>query len=294
MTATEAYVFRAIQVHASRLRMTAQRDVLPGSKVHDRVIGTAPTLRQLTLPTSVLVIGGTAAWVGVVEVSHEMKRMPGTMGLGFGDFTLMWGLMMTAMMLPTIAPFAAAYTHTLTDNRARRITELAAGYLLVWTFAAVPASALAWAADELTGARPRTATVLAVAIYGVCGIYQLTPLKDRCLATCRSPLGFMIKYSGYRGRLRDMRVGMSHGAFCLACCWALMTILVAVGLMNLPAMVVLAAVVLAEKTSAWGPHLSRVFGGVALVLAVAVAFHPSLAPGLQPGLMSSNEMRDTP
>ena len=41
---------------------------------------------------------------------------------------------------------------------------------------------------------------------------------------------------------------MSHGAFCLACCWALMVVLVAVGLMNLAAMVALAAVVLTEKT----------------------------------------------
>lgn len=206
--------------------------------------------------------------------------MPGAMGLSFGGFAVVWALMMTAMMLPTTAPFAALYTHTLTDHRARRITELACGYLLVWVLAAVPAYALAWVAGELVDTRPAGATALAVAIFAACGLYQLTPIKDRCLARCRSPLGFIFKYGSYRGRLRDLRVGISHGAFCLGCCWALMTVLVAVGLMNLAAMVVLAAVVLAEKTWRWGPHFSRAVGVVALVLAIAVVLRPSLAAGL--------------
>jgi predicted metal-binding membrane protein len=122
-----------------------------------------------------------------------------------------------------------------------------------------------------------------VVIFATCGVYQLTPIKDRCLARCRSPLGFILKYGSYRGRLRDLRVGMNHGGFCLACCWALMAVLVAVGVMNLAAMVVLAGVVLAEKTWAWGPRLSRVVGVVALVLAVVVVFRPSLAAGLHQG-----------
>jgi predicted metal-binding membrane protein len=253
----------------------------------------APTLRQVTLPTSVLLVVGAAAWVGVVAVARGMGAMPGTMGLAFGAFAVVWALMMTAMMLPTITPFAALYTRTLTDHKARRITELACGYLLVWTLAAVPAYGLAWVAGELVSSRPAAATGLAVVIFGACGIYQLTPIKDRCLARCRSPLGFIMKYGSYRGRLRDLRVGMSHGAFCLACCWALMAVLVAVGLMNLVAMVVLAAVVLAEKTWAWGPRLTRTVGVLALVLAVAVAFHPSLAAGLHQAPMSGGDMTGT-
>jgi predicted metal-binding membrane protein len=240
----------------------------------------APTLRQLTLPAAVLLIVGAGAWVGVVVVARGMGTMPGTMDLSFGGFTVVWALMMTAMMLPTIAPFTALYTRTLSDRRARRIGELAGGYLLVWVLAAVPAYALAWVAGDLVDNQPAGAKALAVAIFAACGIYQLTPIKDRCLARCRSPLGFIFKYASYRGRLRDLRVGMSHGAFCLGCCWALMAVLVAVGLMNLAAMVVLAAVVLAEKTWRWGPQLSRAVGVLALVLAIAVVFRPSLAAGL--------------
>ncbi len=87
---------------------------------------------------------------------------------------------------------------------------------------------------------------------------------------------------------------MSHGAFCLACCWALMTVLIAVGLMNVPAMVVLAAVVIGEKTLTWGRRLSRVVGVLALVLAVAVVFRPTLAAGLYeaPPQMSGGSMAE--
>jgi len=255
----------------------------------------APTLRQLTRPASVLLVVAAGGWLAVVAVARGMGAMPGTMGLSFGVFVGVWSLMMTAMMLPTIAPFAALYTRALTGHRPRRIAELATGYLLVWTFAAGPAYALAWLAGELAGTRP-AARVMAAAIFAACGIYQLTPVKDRCLAKCRSPLGFVLKYGSYRGRLRDLRVGMNHGAYCLACCWALMAILIAAGLMNLAVMVALAAVVLAEKTWRWGPGLSRAVGVAALILAVAVVFWPSLvaglyqAPGMPGGGMSRSAM----
>lgn len=241
----------------------------------------APTLRQLTLPASVLLIAAAAAWAAVVAVARQMGPMPGTMGLPVAAFAGVWTLMMAAMMLPTIAPFAALYTRTLSDHRPRRIAGLAAGYLLVWAAAALPGYALAWLAGDLVHS-PLAARVMAVAIFAACGIYQLTPLKDRCLARCRSPLGFVLKYGSYRGRMRDLRVGINHGAFCLGCCWALMAVLIAAGLMNLAAMVALAAVVLAEKTWHGGAMLSRVVGVAALILAVAVAFRPSLAPGLLP------------
>lgn len=206
--------------------------------------------------------------------------MPGTMGLGIGSFAAVWVLMMSAMMLPSVAPFASLYVRTLGDRRSLRLAGFAAGYLIVWALVALPAYALAWLASRLASDHPAAATGLAVAIYTACGAYQLTPLKDRCLARCRSPLGFVLKLGGYRGRARDLRAGMYHGAFCLACCWALMALLIAFGLMNVIAMVVLAAAVLVEKAWAWGPLFARGLGIAALVLAVAVVFDPGLAPGL--------------
>jgi predicted metal-binding membrane protein len=204
------------------------------------------------------------------------------MGVGLGTFVAVWALMMTAMMLPSVTPFASLYTRTFIDRRGQRLFALATGYLLVWTLAAIPAFGLAWLADRAIGGHPAAATALAVTIFVACGIYQLTPLKDRCLARCRSPLGFVLKFGSYQGRTRDLRVGLYHGGFCLACCWALMALLVAFGLMNLAAMIVLAAIVLIEKTGPWGRRFSVALGITALVLAVIVVFQPHLAPGLEP------------
>jgi predicted metal-binding membrane protein len=244
------------------------------------VSATAPTLRQVSRPASVLLVGAAGAWAGVVVLERDMGAMPGTMGLGAASFVGVWALMMAAMMLPSVAPFASLYTRGFGADRAPRLAAFASGYLVVWTVAALPAYGLAWLADRLVAQHPAAATALAVAIFAACGAYQLTPLKHRCLANCRSPIGFVLKYGSYQGRARDLRVGLHHGAFCLACCWGLMAVLIAFGLMNLLAMVALAGAVLVEKTWSWGPRFSRALGVAALGLAVAVIFAPAIAPGL--------------
>jgi predicted metal-binding membrane protein len=245
-----------------------------------RVSQAVPSLRQLPPPASLLLVAAAGAWAGVVLVARDMGSMPGTMGLGAGSFAAVWALMMAAMMLPSVAPFASLYSRTFTSGRGWRLAAFSSGYLIVWTLAALPAYGLAWLADLLAGGRPTAARALAVAIFAACGTYQLTPLKDRCLARCRSPLGFLLKLGAHQGRTRDLRAGLYHGAFCLACCWALMALLVAFGLMNVIAMVVLAGAVLIEKAWAWAVRFSRALGIAALVLAVAVIFEPGLAPGL--------------
>jgi predicted metal-binding membrane protein len=209
------------------------------------------------------------------------------MGLGIGTFVAVWALMMAAMMVPSVTPFASLYTRTFRDNRGRRIGALAAGYLLVWSAAAGPAYGLAWLADRVVGGHPAAASALGVVIFAACGLYQLTSFKGRCLARCRTPLGSVVQFGSYRGRSRDLRVGLSHGAFCLACCWGLMVLLIAFGLMNLMAMIIVAAIVLAEKVSPWGSRFSRALGIAALILAVAVVFVPGLAPGLHPAAPSA-------
>jgi len=154
------------------------------------------------------------------------------------------------------------------------------GYLAVWAVAGLPAYGLAWLTGWLTGRHPGAAHVLAVAVFAACGVYQLSRLKDRCLAHCRSPLALLLHYGSYRGRSRDLRAGAHNGGYCLGCCWGLMVILIAVGVMNIAAMVGLAAVVLIEKAWRWGPAAGRLAGTAALALAVAVIWFPWLAPGL--------------
>jgi predicted metal-binding membrane protein len=249
---------------------------------------TAPSLRNITPPASFLLVAAAGAWVGVVVVARHMGPMPGTMGLGIGTFVVVWVLMMTAMMLPSVTPFASIYTRSFGERRAMRTVTFAAGYLIVWGFAAVPAYALAWFADRLIGAHQSGATALAVVIFATCGVYQLTPLKDRCLAHCRSPIGLVFKLGSYQGRTRDLRAGLYHGAFCLACCWGIMALLIAFGLMNLVAMLLLAAVVIGEKVLPWGAGFSRALGVAALILAVVVVFDPGLTPGLHPAVTAGH------
>jgi predicted metal-binding membrane protein len=252
----------------------------PPHPMHLGVMSTAtPGLRQLT-PLASLLLLAAAAWLGVIVVARRTGPMPGTMGLGIGPFTAVWALMMTAMMLPSVTPFASLYTRRLTEHRGSRLVAFGSGYLLVWSMAAIPAYALAWLVDRFVSGHPSLGTGLAVAIFAGCGFYQLTPLKDRCLARCRSPLGFVFKFGTYNGPTRDLRVGLYHGGFCLACCWGLMTLLVVFGLMNLAYMVVLSAVILGEKSFTRGWQFSRVLGVIALSLAVLVVFVPGVAPGL--------------
>jgi predicted metal-binding membrane protein len=240
------------------------------------VSGSAPALARRE--TALLLIAAAGAWAATIAIAREMAGMTGTMGLGLALFVPMWTLMMAAMMLPSVTPLATLYART--NPRAAQVGGLVLGYLAVWAAVGLPAYGLAWLAGWLTGGHPGAAHAAAVAVFAVVGVYQLSPLKDRCLAHCRSPLALLLHYGSYRGRLRDLRVGVHHGGYCLGCCWALMLVLIAVGVMNVAAMVGLAALVLTEKTWSRGVAAGRLAGVVALAFAVAIIWLPWLAPGL--------------
>jgi predicted metal-binding membrane protein len=229
---------------------------------------------------SLLLILAAGAWVATVAVARGMAGMTGSMGLSLAGFVPVWTLMMAAMMLPSVTPTAALYARTVQANRTARIAGLVTGYLAVWAAAGLPAYGLAWLAGRLAVSHPGAAHIMAVVVFAGCGAYQLSSLKNRCLAHCRSPFALLLHYGSYRGRLRDLRAGAHHGGYCLGCCWGLMVILVAVGVMNVAAMACLAAVVLIEKTWPWGPAVGRATGAAALALAAATVWFPWLAPGL--------------
>jgi predicted metal-binding membrane protein len=240
----------------------------------------APSLRRLTPQAAVLLLAAAVAWLVTAGRAGAMVGMTGTMGLSLPAFVGMWGLMMAAMMLPSVAPVASMYQRSVRSYRALRLAGFTGGYLLAWAGAGIPAFLLTAFVAQLVDDHPGWATTVAVVVFASCGVYQLTPLKSRCLKHCRSPLSLLLHYGAYRGRLRDVRAGVHHGAYCLGCCWSLMALFVVVGVMNLAAMVVLAAVVLAEKLWLHGEVLSRAVGIAALALAVAVIWVPALAPGL--------------
>lgn len=251
-----------------------------------RVTGGPVTGRRRAGPAGLLLVAAAAAWVWAVTRWGGMQAMPGTMGLGLSAFLAVWTLMMAAMMLPATAPVAALYARTMTVHRAPRMVVFTVAYLLVWAAAGLPAYALAVGLGRAANLPAATGTTVAAAVFAVSGVYQLTPLKDRCLARCRSPIGLMLRYASYPGPSRDLRAGAHHGAFCLGCCWSLMVLLAVFGLMNLWAMVVLAAVITAEKLAPAGRLVARTVGIASIALAVAVFWVPTLAPGLTGGGMA--------
>jgi predicted metal-binding membrane protein len=100
-------------------------------------------------------------------------------------------------------------------------------------------------------------------------VYQLTPLKERCLGKCRNPVQFFMTH--WRpGTAGALRMGATHGAYCVGCCWMLMLILFAVGVMNLAWVALIAAFVFVEKLLPAGRLTSRLAGGALLVAGLAV------------------------
>lgn len=241
-------------------------------------------------PSTVILIAAALAWLGTIIWAQDMGVMPGTMGMTLAAFVVMWTLMMAAMMLPSAMPMITLYIRTIQSNRWPRMTAFTGGYILAWAAAGIPAFILAWIAGEIATSYSGLTTGTAVAIFIACGIYQLTSLKTRCLSHCRSPFGHLLHYGNYRGRLRDLRAGAHHGLFCLVCCWALMVLMIAFGVMNLIAMVVLTAIIAIEKQWAHGDGFAKVTGVASLILAVAVIFVPELAPGLNGSLAGGVEM----
>lgn len=233
----------------------------------------------ISSPRSVfLLLAAASAWLVTIYLSRDMSEMSATMGLGPLPFLGIWILMMSAMMLPAVAPVALAYDRLIRSDRVVRVPLFAGGYLSVWAAAGLPALLIArLIPDHMSQAM--TTTVAAVAFVAV-GIYQWSPAKARCLTHCRAPMSLLLRYSSYRGRFRDAAAGVHHGAYCLGCCWALFALLLVFGVMNIAAMLVLALIALLEKVWSKGESLSRAVGMACVALAIAVVFIPSLAAGL--------------
>lgn len=241
-----------------------------------------PVLLRWTPQLMVLLVIAAGSWLLVFDQAAQMGGMGpmgGTMGLSLGAFAGMWALMMTAMMLPSVAPLAVMYSRTFTRRRTARLVVFTATYLCAWALSAMPA----WLVLRIVEGRLASqwgATTVASVVLAAVGVWQLSPLKQRCLQHCRSPIGQLMHYGSFTGPLRDVKVGSHHAMYCLGCCWGLMALLVVTGTMHLGAMVVLTAIVAAEKLLPSARELTLFTGGLCLFAAVAVWWVPSIAPGL--------------
>jgi predicted metal-binding membrane protein len=279
--------------------MTADNAALPPSALErvlarDRwLIGTALAL-LVALAWGYLLslagqMGGSAA-PGVTAMP-DMPGMPGMPAMpemlapqpgtahAFALTTLMWWAMMIGMMVPSAAPmvllFGAVQRRQLAgENPALRVAAFALGYLVIWAAFSLLAAAAQGALVSRAWLAPMALTAttwLAALLVAAAGVYQLTPLKNVCLRKCRSPAEFLSAH-WRRHTSGALRMGIEHGAYCVGCCWLLMGLLFAVGVMNLFWVAALAVFVLLEKLAPRGELLARASGLALIVFAVYLVY----------------------
>ncbi len=249
----------------------------------------APPLlaRERTLILGTLLLLAAACWAVVIRQAADSGSMGAslTMGMGAPLFLATWVAMMAAMMFPASAPMILAFARVYAVRRERGrpfvpVWIFAGAYLLVWAGAGVVAYLLATGADALAGRSPwlmdhaaRIGGVLLI----LAGLYQLSPLKDRCLSRCRTPLSFIVS-SWREGRYGAVRMGLEHGGYCLGCCWLLFALLFPLGVMNVAAMAALTVLVFAEKALPFGRPLAAIVAVVLVLWGAAVIIWPAALP----------------
>jgi predicted metal-binding membrane protein len=202
--------------------------------------------------------------------------LDGGVGAQAGALVVMWFLMAVATMLPSAAPMIRTYCEIADTARIKgepvvHPLILVAGYLCVWLAASAAFAALtlivhAFASpvqmlDPVVGATGAAAILVA-------GLYQFSGLKEACLTRCKNPFSILFSnWSAKRGRI--FRLGAEQGGWCLGCCWALMLVMFAVGVMNVFWMALIGLFTLIEKQTA-GRLPTRVAGAILLVWATAL------------------------
>jgi predicted metal-binding membrane protein len=208
----------------------------------------------------------------------------------FAFMFAMWLVMMVGMMTPSVAPMVLLYVAVGRSIVGRGqafapASAFVAGYLLTWTAFSAAATLLQWLLESRALIAPMmagTSRPLAGAVLIAAGIYQWLPLKQSCLSQCRAPLSFVQRHGGFQPSARgSMRLGALHGWYCIGCCWMLMALLFAFGVMNFYWIAGLMVFVLIEKVIPHPGIVSRVAGLAAIAAGIAVmGSGPASGPSL--------------
>lgn len=199
-------------------------------------------------------------------------------------FILVWVTGMVAMMFPAMIPVVAIYTGFLTKSVSRRAVQFIAsiilflgGYLLLYAMLGVAVFAVISLVFYLTGLAPSLsayAIPVASGVLFVSGGWQLTPLKDRCLSRCISPLGFFLTHTK-KGLAGAFRMGAEHGYYCLGCCYMYMLVMVGVAAMSIHSMILLSSLIIIEKTVAKGAVWFKwISAGIFMTLGILLIISP--------------------
>jgi predicted metal-binding membrane protein len=251
------------------------------------------------LLATALLAAALVAWIVTIDRMRGMDAGPGTELGSLGWYLGIWVTMMAAMMLPSAAPMVLLFAKVSSD-RGRRgqafvpTWVFVAGYLATWTAYGLAAFGIYQgivAAGTGFLAWERQGPIVAGAAIAAAGIYELTPLKNVCLRHCRSPLHFLLHEwrEGWRGAFV---MGVQHGGYCVGCCFGLMLILFALGVMSLVWMGAIAVVILVQKALPLGRTWLWAFAVSLVAVGVWVAAAPASVPGLvQPDEAPGMEMR---
>jgi len=229
----------------------------------------------------VLVAGGAWVWLlagagmdmNAFEMTrHSMMDMPApataTWNLSYAVLMFfMWWIMMVAMMLPSATPVvllaALVNRRTKVESPPYGSTiSFVSGYLLTWAAFSMLAVAAQWLLERsglLNAMLVSTNKLMAGLLLLLAGVWQLSPWKHACLRQCRNPIEFLStqRRSGNSGALI---MGLYHGSYCVGCCWFLMALLFAGGVMNLYWIIGLTLYVWIEKVAPAGLMVSRLIG----------------------------------
>ena len=137
--------------------------------------------------------------------------------------------------------------------------------------------ARAGALDDMAVANP----YVAGAMFLAAGAYQFSALKHACVSQCQHPFRFFFGHwtSDPRG---VFRIGVRQGLYCLGCCWAMMLLMFAAGIMNVVWMAILGVVMATEKLGT-GARFSHVAGIVFIAIGLVIIVETSITGWPRPG-----------
>lgn len=243
----------------------------------------AAALLALAAVAWVLTVRDAMMMSGMVNGLGQVgQRMPNDMGPV--AFMQMWAVMMTAMMAPTVIPVALAHRAVL-RRRGEGVAPTAAlvvGFLAVWFLVGlVYLVPFLWFRGLAGGAAASWwLPVVAGATLVFAGLYQFTGRKDHCTRTCCAPVAAVLRHDVGNGTTKAFRTGLRHGIHCLGCCWALMVVLLVVGLMNLAWMIGISLLFLVQKHWPRSHTFGRSVGVALILIGLFVMAKPDLLPAV--------------
>ncbi len=215
---------------------------------------TNPTIVTTAAALTVTLGLAAAGWILAVRQMNGMDMGVETPLGSFTYFVALWMPMMAAMMLPGAVPAVLKDAHA--QGQIRAVPLFVGSYLAAWALVGVAVFAVY---------RPH-GTIAAGVVVITAGVYELTPVKQRCRQRCREARPLRIRF----------------GVNCVGSSFGLMLMMVALGVMSVIWMTVIALIGLVQKLLAIKAAVDVPLALAIIGLGVLILVAPSAIPGLMP------------